>query len=145
MPEDVFSCFQIVLLKRRNQFWFGNFVTWCPFMLCRVTLNIFTIHWQRNLIKTFGKTEGKGFCIWGKAIGTRGEYRKFVWLSTENFGCFDRSMIENFDGMDSVFRRNVIDRLFVAISHSRNDRREQTLRLDTSQHVVFRDLTAHYA
>ena len=136
-------CFQVILLRKNLWTADWSFLTWCLFKLCRFPLRRFTVHSQRNLIIFFGEDWRKKVCICGKMIGSLGEWRDFVLWSSENFNFLAGTGYKILEEWIRCLYNNVTERLLVATSQSTNDRRVQTLRVDTNQVALIQVTLLH--
>ena len=130
-PKTSQLCFQIGFLKTKNWNPLGNIITWCLFMLSRSPLSSFTMHSQRNLINSFGSDWGKRSYIFKKRL----EHIKSRMIMCV---CQPRILIASTVRRYKFLKKGnpwlynyVIDRDDKQINKW-PDRREETLRLDTS-------------
>ena len=141
MSSKSFSDARMSLLSFQNVRFRDNswnlpwiFATWFLFMLCRFPLSRFNMHSHRNRRNSsWARLKEKIFAIvqnWLEHLETRKvlcvHRPKFLTVSAGP-GC------ENLGEWNRCLYKNVFDCLCVATCQSANDRREQMLRLDTSQ------------
>ena len=130
-------CFLVVRFRDNSRTLLWKFATWWLLMLCRFLLSRCIMHSQRNRINSFGQDWRERFLhLWEL------ESREILCVHRPKF--LTASAGPRYKTSREWIRclnNNIIDRLCVATNQSTNDRREQTLRLDTSQLVLNQDPT----
>ena len=145
MPERLPFASKWSFLERTIALWF-RILSCGFFMLCSFPFRSFTVHSLRNRIVSFRPDvvlKEKSFEFAGKRLEHLESREVLCVRCPKNLVVSAGPGYKTFKEWIRYFYNNVIDRLFEATSQSINDRRVDTLRLDTNQLPLIRGPTVH--
>ena len=122
-----------------------NFCHLMSFYALQIFFEMINCTFAKEFDKTFWvRLKEINFCFCGKKDWNTWRVERFVCSSSKRFDYSSRSeILKILRACIRCLYNNVIDRLFVATSESTNDRRVQTLRLDTNQLFLIWNPTVH--
>ena len=138
-------CFQVILFRGNIRTSLWKFVTLRLSKLCSFPLRRFTLNSQRNLRVSFRQDWRKRLPhLWEKDWNTCRVEKICVFIVQEFLVNSVRPGYRTLREWIRCSFNNEINCLFVATSLSKNDRREQMIRLDTSQLALIRVPIKHH-